>query len=315
MLQVVTFNIGGARGMRPAPHDHEKHALDVICTLQQVINPAQPTVIALQESGVAMVSGIQKNVSRSMAQLLGNGFVDAFAPEVTMCDHPHPNLWDRPAFRHMTHAAEGNAIVTNLPVEDWPWGSYPTYDSCAMTGAWSRHTPISRATLYSSGNRDTQPRNLMVASLNYGGMPMYVLNTHLGVLIGEDRHDPSYERSRTASQMRQAQVREILLVIDELKRADRANELPERAILLVGDFNAKPATPEMEMLQRRFRWLSPENDRRELWTHFTHRILVDHILLHDPAQQFEVISCHIQSKIPFDDLTDHRPTVGIFALA
>ena len=48
MLQVVTFNIGGARGMRPAPHDHEKLAGDALCTLKQVINPAQPTVIALQ---------------------------------------------------------------------------------------------------------------------------------------------------------------------------------------------------------------------------------------------------------------------------
>jgi len=85
--------------------------------------------------------------------------------------------------------------------------------------------------------------------------------------------------------------------------------------LLAGDFNAQPATPEMEMLQRHFRLLTPENERKELWTHHSHRFLVDHILLHDPADQFEVISCHIQSKIPFDDLTDHRPTVGIFAQA
>ena len=315
MLQVVTFNIGGARGMRPAPHDHEKLAEDALCTLKQVINPAQPTVIALQESGLAMVGGSLKNVGRRMAQLLGENFVDAFAAEVTMCDHPHPNLWDRPAFRQMTHAAEGNAIVTNLPVAEWSWGSFPDYNHCTMADSWTRHTTISRATLYSSGTRDTQPRNLLVASLEYRGIPLYVLNTHLGVLIGEDRHDPTYERSRTASQTRQAQVREILYVIEELKSADRVNEEPERAILLAGDFNAQPETPELEMLQRRFRLLSPENERRELWTHQAHGILIDHILLHDPAEQFEVISCHIQSKIPFNDLTDHRPTVGIFALA
>ncbi len=315
MLQVVTFNIGGARGMRPAPHDHEKLALDAISTLQQVINPAQPTVIALQESGVAVVNGNHKDVGRMMAGQLAEDYIDSFAAEVSMCDHPHPNLWDRPAFRHMTNAAEGNALVTNLPIEEWSWGTYPTYNACAMAGSWARHTAISRASLYSSGNRDTQPRNLMVASLNYLGVPFYLLNTHLGVLIGEDRRDPTFELSRTASQMRQAQVREILNVVEELKCADRANEQPERAILLAGDFNAQPATPEMEMLQRHFRLLSPENDPKELWTHHSHRILVDHILLHDPAEQFEVISCHIQSKIPFDDLTDHRPTVGIFALA
>lgn len=315
MLQVVTFNIGGARGMRPAPHDHEKLAVDAICTLKQVINPAQPTVIALQETGLAMVNGSQKNAARKMARLLGEDYLDAFAAEVTMCDHPHPNLWDRPAYRQMTHAAEGNAIITNLATEDWSWGSYPSYHSCGMAGAWTRSTSISRATLYSSGSRDTQPRNLMVASLNYGGIPFYFLNTHLGVLIGEDRRDATYERSRTASQMRQAQVKEILHVVEELKRADESNERPERAILLAGDFNAQPGTPEMEMLQRDFRLLAPENDARQQWTHHAHRILIDHILLHDPADQFEVISCHIQNQIPFDDLTDHRPTVGIFARA
>lgn len=315
MLQVVSFNIGGARGMRPAPHDHEKLAVDTYSTLQQVINPRQPTIIALQESGLAFHNDSLKNVSRKMASLLGSEFVDAFAPEVTMCDHPHPNLWDRPAYRNMTGAAEGNAIITNLPIEEWSWGSYPDYDDCNMSGAWARHTIISRATLYSSGNRDTQPRNLMVASLNYRGIPLYFLNTHLGVLIGEDRRDMTYERSRTASQMRQAQVNEILCVVDELKRADQDNESPQRAILLAGDFNAQPAAPEMEMLQRHFRLLPPENDPSELWTHQQHRVLIDHILLHDPAEQFEVISCHIQSAIPFDDLTDHRPTVGIFARA
>ena len=312
MLQVVSFNIGGARGLRPAPHDHEKLAVDTYSALQQVINPRQPTIIALQESGLALQDGSPRNVSRKMASLLGADFIDAFAAEVSMCDHPHPNLWDRPAYRNMSAAAEGNAIVTNLPVEQWSWGSYPDYGECV---AWARHTAISRATLYSSGNRDTQPRNLMVASLSYRGIPLYFLNTHLGVLIGEDRKDMSYERSRTASQMRQAQVSEILHVVEELKRADRDNEGPQRPILLAGDFNAQPSAPEMEMLQRHFRLLKPENRRGELWTHEQHRVMIDHILLHDPGEQFEVISCHIQSAIPFDDLTDHRPTVGIFARA
>ena len=315
MLQVVSFNIGGARGMRPGPHDHEKLAVDTYSTLRQVITPSQPTLIALQESGLAMLNGSSRSVGRTMARLLGFDYRDAFAPEVTMCDHPHPNLWDRPAYREMTGAAEGNAIVTNLPVENWAWGSYPASDDCYNPGAWARHTTISRATLYSSGNRDTQPRNLMAASLNYRGIPFYFLNTHLGLLIGEDRRDASFERSRAASQIRQAQVSEILHVIDELKRADRDNEMPERPIVLTGDFNAQPDALEMEMLQRHFRLLRPENKASELWTHNSHRILIDHILFHDPAEQFEVISCHIQSKIPFDDLTDHRPTVGIFALA
>ncbi len=315
MLQVVSFNIGGARSLRPAPHDHEQLAQDTVTSLRQVINRRQPTIIALQESGSARYKGSRRDVGRAMAKLLGSTYIAAFAPEVTMREHPHPNLWDRPAYRNMTAAAEGNAIITNLPAEQWSWGSYPMPAGCLPASAWMRSASISRATLYSSGNRDTQPRNLMVASLKYRGMPIYLLNTHLGLLIGEDRLDAAFERSRAASQMRQRQVKEILYVIDELKAADRANDAPERPILLAGDFNAQPNAPEMQMLQRHFRLLQPENTREELWTHTRHRVLIDHILLHDPADSFEVISCHIQSKIPFDDLTDHRPLLGIFARA
>jgi len=313
MLQVVSFNIGGARSMRPAPHDHDKLAQDSYRTLRRVINPRQPSLIALQEAGIATYKRSLKNVSRRMARRLGRDFVDAFAAEVSMRTHPHPNLWDRPAYHNMSAAAEGNAIVTNLAREPWPWGSYSAEDADTDSSAWARHTSISRASLYSSGTRDTQPRNLMVASLNYRGIPLYFMNTHLGVLIGEDRQDPSYERSRTASHMRQRQVNEILYVMEELKWADRVNECPQRAILLAGDFNAQPAAPEMEQLQQHFRLLQPENDSKDMWTHQQHRVLIDHILLHDPLQQFEVISCHIQTELPYDDLTDHRPVVGIFA--
>jgi endonuclease/exonuclease/phosphatase family metal-dependent hydrolase len=132
------------------------------------------------------------------------------------------------------------------------------------------------------------------------------------VLIGEDRHDPSYERSRMASQLRMEQVKEIQHVIDELKTADRDHDAPERPILLTGDFNATPDAPEIEMLARDFHLFTPENDASTLWTHQTHRILIDHILIHDPHSQFERVSCHVQTQIPFNDLTDHRPTVGIF---
>ena len=312
MLQAVTFNIGGARKMRPAPHNHDQLAADVGSALRQIIKPAQPTLIALQETGLAVVEGHKKNVGRGLARGLGAAYLDSFAAEVTMRRHPHPKLWNRPVYRGMTQAAEGNAIVTNLPLEAWPQGSYQPEGSPQMSSLWARHTFISRATFYSSGDRNTQPRNLMAASLNYRGIPFYFLNTHLGVLNGEDRHDPTHTRSRQASEIRQAQVHEILRVVDELKQADRAQGKPERAILLAGDFNARPGTPEMEMLQGYFRLLTPENGSREQWTHQKHRILIDHLLLHDPAAQFAVLSCHIQSRLPFDDLSDHRPLVGIF---
>lgn len=311
MLQVVSFNIGGARKMRRAPHNHNRLAADVVRVLRQIIQPDQPTLIALQETGQAVVKGVQKDVGRSIARGLGAAYIDSFAAEATMRRHPHPKLWNRPVYRGMTRAAEGNGIITNLPPQDWPQDSYQPEGSPPMPSLWMRHTVISRATLYSSGDRDTQPRNLMAASLTYRGIPFYFLNTHLGVLTDEDRHDPANERSRAASQIRQAQAGEILRVADELKQADRAQGQPERAILLAGDFNAKPDSPEMKRLQSYFRLLRPQDGG---WTHQAHRILIDHILLHDPHGQFAAVSCHIQSRLPFDDLSDHFPIVGVFDL-
>ena len=304
MLQVVSFNIGGARKMRRPPHSHDRLAADVVYSLRQIIQPDQPTLIALQETGQAMVNGVQKDVGQGIARGLGAGYADGFAAEITMRHHPHPKQWNRPDWQGMTQAAEGNGIVANLPRQAWPQGSHKRAAS-----PWTRSATISRATLYSSGGRDTQPRNLIAASLNYRGLPFYFLNTHLGTLTGEDRHDPTNDRSQQASQMRQAQIREILRVIDELKQADQAQGQPERAILLAGDFNAKPDSPEMTLLQGPFRLLRPQN---EAWTHQEHQIRVDHILLHDPHGQFAVVSCHIQSRLPFDDLSDHCPIVGIF---
>lgn len=312
MLQVVTFNIGGARGLRPAPHDHDKLAQDTVETLKQVINPGQPTVIALQETGLAFINGDSKNVGGKMADLLGRGYRHAFAQEVSMREHPHPNLWDRPAYRGMMHAAEGNAIVTNLAPCDWSWGTYESSISEKIFNSWSRHTPISRATIYSTGNRDTQPRNLMVASLKLNEVPIYVINTHLGLLIGEDRHDLSYERSQEASRIRGEQVDEILRVVEELQTADAFNEAPERPIILTGDFNAQPHSPEMDLLREVFILLTPENPDKDCWTHQTHRILIDHVLVYDPHNQLDMLSCHVQTQIPFNDLTDHRPLVAVF---
>ncbi len=309
MLQVVSFNIGGARKMRPAPHNHNKLASDVVHVLRQIIQPDQPTLIALQETGQAMVNGVQKDVGRNIARGLGAAYMDSFAAEVTMRHHPHPKQWNRPDWQGMTHAAEGNAIITNLPPQGWSQGSYQPEGSPPMPSQWMRYATISRAALYSSGDRDTQPRNLMAASLNYRGIPFYFLNTHLGVLTDEDRHDLTNERSRAASQIRQAQAREILHVVAELEQAARAQGQPERAILLAGDFNATPDAPEMARLQGPFQLLRPQNAG---WTHQEHRILIDHILLHDPHGQFAAVSCHIQSRLPFDDLSDHRPVVGIF---
>ena len=308
MLQIVTMNIGGARKLRQSPHNPHKLGQDAAATLRQHIDPAQPAFIGLQETGwITWQSGETHTAHTAVAAALGEGYRARFAPEIVSTQHGHNRLWGRDAYTGMQSAAEGNGFVTNLPSTPWDWDTHP---SAAET--WTS-TFIGRPTLYSTGNRDTQPRNLVVASVahpEYG--PLYILNTHFGTLTGEDRHNPDHPRSRFGEASRARQARQVLSVVDELRAAERAHERPSRPVILVGDFNAVPGSRSLDALEATFTRLTPQTPPADAWTHTGHRLLIDHIFVDDPAETLPDARCFIQTNLPFDDLSDHRPVIAVF---
>ncbi|MEO0566006.1 MAG: hypothetical protein AAF125_28120, partial [Chloroflexota bacterium] len=173
-LQMVTYNIGGARKLRQPPHDPEQVGLDAAATLRRSIDPDLPTIIALQETGEIIRAGAEKRSYSAAHRALQSAFdrerywVET-APEVSAPQHPHARLWNRPAYTEPADMAfvsgyEGNAILGNLMGAPWPW---PTFDGYAPHTVPVVQTQISRASLYSTGNRDTQPRNVMAASVEH----------------------------------------------------------------------------------------------------------------------------------------------------
>ena len=69
MLQVVTYNLGGARKLRP-----ERMAtvgVDVASVIQSFVNPAAPTLVAIQESSIA-ANSMQSSRRWSFPTTLGN---------------------------------------------------------------------------------------------------------------------------------------------------------------------------------------------------------------------------------------------------
>lgn len=306
MLQVVTMNIGGARKLRQPPHDPACLGRDAAHTLAQVIDPTQPTFIALQETGTLTANGDTHTPHDAMAGALGDSYTAHFAPELTSERHPHTRLWGRPAYDGMTSGAEGNGFVTNLSFAAWDWD--------ARAGAAWTVTQISRAAIYSTGNRNTQPRNMMVASVQhpaYGAL--YVLNTHFGTLTGENRHDPHAPRTLEGEAVRRHQAGEVLRVVGELRQAEIDHDKPARPIILAGDFNAVPSSEAMQDLSAVFTLLPVENPAPEQWTHTGHKILIDHILVSDPRGVLPTARCFIQTPLPFDDLTDHLPVAAVFS--
>jgi endonuclease/exonuclease/phosphatase family metal-dependent hydrolase len=310
-LQVVTYNLGGAKHLRGDRFDYPALADDAVRTLMGLIDPAQPTVIALQEVGWGLGAARRYDAAAQIAAGLGAGYRHAFAAELTRRNHPHAGLWGRPAFAGLTDAAEGNALVTNLPPAPWPW---PTLDP---DQDWALSASIGRPALYSTGSRDTQPRNAQVASLRLADdLALFVVNTHLTTLKGENRHDSAEARAAHASRLRGAEADALLSIADELDAAEQAiASSPCRPLLLLGDFNARPDSPELARLARRFRLLRPDNDAESCWSHLGHRILIDHLLLHDPAGRLIPTACTVVADLPAADLSDHRPVLARLALS
>ncbi len=303
MFQLVTFNIGGARKLRGELFSPSQLGLEVAQALSVCMDTTQPTVIALQETGSSRAKSIHQSSFEWVAYGLGGGYRVAFAPELSTESHAHQRLWDQPYYRDIEWGEEGNALVTNLDKAEWAWQTR----SFAQENGWATSCFISHAMLYSTGSRDTQPRNLQVASIthpHYGAV--YILNTHLGTLSGEDRHDLDHPRSQAGEQVRLEQVAEIVRVMNELRESERAHHLPARPLILLGDFNAVPTSPSYRALCTHLRPLvvAPCEDE---WTHCTHKILIDHVFVDDPLSVLPVAQAEILTTLPVETLSDHRP--------
>lgn len=319
MLQVVTFNVGGARKLRGATF-WQTLAQDAAALIRQAIDVNQPFLIGIQEIGRYLPAGTDDRDAIHMEQRLATAIganMSAFAAEVDSQTHYHPRLWERPFYAGMRSAAEGNSILTNLPMAQWDWGNvqagYPAGAPNAPASQFCLSSQISYAALYSTGNRNTQPRNAMVASVQhpeYGAL--FFINTHLGAVSGEDRHDHQHPRTQLGTLRRQHETLQIRRIVDELRQAENNHNQPPRPIILVGDFNAIPRSEPLQALTDVFTLLPVSNPDSERWSHRDHKILIDHILVNDPRHVLpSEVAATIQTQVP-NDLTDHLPVVAKF---
>ncbi|MFZ4815525.1 MAG: endonuclease/exonuclease/phosphatase family protein [Phototrophicaceae bacterium] len=307
MLQVVTYNVGGGRKLRGVGF-YKRMVQDAILTVRELIQVDQPFIIALQEAGnYTLANGERIHLAEGLADAFPNTRM-FYTPELDSHIDSHPKAWGRAVYSGMRHAAEGNAILTNLAPAAWDWGQveegYPGYGEMA----WARSTPIGRGWLYTSGTRDTQPRHLQIASLyhpQYG--KLFVFNTHLSTLNEEKRHDLTHPRTQTAEAERSAQARACLEALDELRTLERLQDREARPVIFLGDFNALPHSPTLALLGEQFTRLAVTNDPEEYWTHSVHKLPIDHILVSDPRGVLPHAQARVVHDVPFADFTDHQP--------
>lgn len=320
MLQVVTFNIGGARKLR-GENFLASLAEDTASVLAAGINFDAPFLMAFQEIGeyLPLDPQIDDPEYLRVIELLSDEIgatKEAFVAEVDSQSHYHPRLWELYFYKNILYAAEGNGILSNLEMAAWDWGkpaeAYPAGEPFADDWQFFMSTQISHAALYSTGTRDTQPRNAMIASLEhpeYGAL--HFINTHFGAVSGENRHNPDDERTQVGTIHRREQAGEILRIVRELRQAEIMYDKPARPIILTGDFNAIPGSAPMNDLCEVFTLLEVENPASERFTHRDHTILIDHILIDDPRGVLPEARAQILTHVPAD-LTDHLPVIAIF---
>jgi endonuclease/exonuclease/phosphatase family metal-dependent hydrolase len=312
-FSVMTINAGGAQHAK-AQIAPAHIAAGLYRSMSAVVD--SPDIIAVQESHHVWTEDSFLETSRELARNIGESYSSYFSPYIDSKYHTHQKKWGRPAFKGFLRVKQGNAIITNKIIAQWPWDvppeGYPGHTTRAPIT-----TQISRSTVYSKGNRDTEPRSLMVVPLSVGQISLYCMVTHLATLTGEDRHDPDSLQSQRASDVRLEQVEQILRVVDELRKAERRKEVAPLPIILAGDFNAQPGSPELDNLEHTFLRPDPhwhDGSRSPVWTHTGHKIHVDHIVYSDPAGLLTLLDCFVLLPGQMTTVTDHLPVIATFTV-
>lgn len=199
---------------------------------------------------------------------------------------PHPVKWHKEWHKGYWKIQQGNAILSRYPFGDLSTNKDSfTSQNCPIA------IPINDPTHY-VGNRDTEPRNCLVAKLKLDDQQgCYFLTTHLTRLT-EKMENPV--RKAEASKIRCKQVDRLLKI---------ARELQGQPIVLVGDFNAEPASPEINLLKGTFTDASVGIE----YTYLEDGTKIDYIFV---SEGMEVVSCIVPEIDGLEQASDHLPIMA-----
>lgn len=298
MLQVITANIGGHRNLRTDAINPQQTAQQIRQNL--TFDPTQPSLIALQEVvQIRFADGHLHDLGEWVARELGADYRAYFAPKTSTANHPNVCVWDIPSYDGAEFVSEGNAILTNLPISQWAWGASVPFS-----------VSIGRPRFYSTGNRDTEPRNLIALPVQTAYGTVYFMGTHLSTLRGEDRQDTSQSIAQEAQSMRLMEIEHILALLNELRQAEITAGIEPSPCILAGDFNSNASRPEIQRLLAQFTQYQPETPH---YTHINHQIDIDHIFVSDPLHKLPPVQdVRVITEHAIPDISDHFLKIAIF---
>lgn len=282
-LKLMTYNIGGGR----------KNLGSQFSDILEIIKKEGPDVLAIQEA--AKWEYLDNNEIDQIKSIAENGIKSGyyfFGPTLTMQENFHirKELFIHGVFNDWENWQQGNALFSR-----WP---FTRLGNSKKTGS-PLNIPLYKV-LY-SGNRETDPRYIILSQIDMGFAKVFTLVTHLTTLYGERGNKKIPKKSEEAQMIRWEQCERILDLVREY-----VLEKNEPAFLM-GDFNAVHNEPAiLNTLEKKggFVRLLPNNN---IGTHLKVETPVDHIFIF-PGKYHIKYNCRI-----YDDkfsASDHNPVVA-----
>jgi endonuclease/exonuclease/phosphatase family metal-dependent hydrolase len=271
-IRVATANIGG--GARREKADPCKYTM-----LGEILSGVD--IIGLQEI-VRVEDPIGKLIRDDIRELQSSGLSDYqhfFFPHLDSRPQSHPRKWEgsRSAFSSYYergyHILQGSAILLRQQhcIYDF-WRDRPGY-AVGQIIPWYYERP----TFY-TGNRDTEPRSLLLARIRLRSEIVLFCCTQLTTLRGETRGSKS-PPDKVTDEARKIRKKQIDWIVDYVKNYQDAHR--EEPIILVGDFNAELGEESLDGLHSLgLDFLGPLGDQKNaqgerIPTHRKHGILID----------------------------------------
>ena len=285
-IRLMTYNIGGGR------RDFGSDMSDVL----QVIDDLQPDILGIQE--ITELKDLDENWYRwteKISRRLNYGESYYFGPTLSLQDqfHVRKSILVRGIFNDWNGWWQGNALVSRwrfvrLGNPEKPGNPF--------------NIPIFRPSVY-LGNRDTDPRYVILSRIDCGNTSPYVLISHLTTLMGETGAGNLPGKVEEAQLIRWRQCQQLIdLIQEELL-------LKGELVFLMADFNAtanEPCISNILVNKGSFVRLKPEDEKA---THAKMTSPIDHILVHAGNYRVEY-HCWVVDNPTARRASDHLPVVA-----
>ena len=310
-IRVATVNIaGGARGERADPQKFE--------LLATVLNGVD--LIGLQEVIRVTASSADDVIRDDIAMLTAapglSGYQHFFFPQLDSFNDPDPRKWSSPVFNE--YYDRGDRIQTGTGIMIAPQHAFCHLLQHGLSGhgsgqivPWYADPP----TFY-RGNRDTEPRSLLIARVRMGSRFALFCCTQLATLREENPRANRRAPTPNAVNMRKLQTKWIAGYLGDYRISRQTypgeeNREPD-PIILVGDFNAEPGAKELQPIEQLGLETTDITSDGIQYTHRTHKIFID--LIFAPTTVTNK-TARIIDLGPLEDevdlrISDHHPVIA-----